>query len=86
MPPYILGHIGYAVVPWKRGHGHATDALRLLLPELKAEGLRYVEVTVEPQNLSSRHVIEANGGVFVEEFTAPEMYGSKPGVRYRIPL
>jgi len=86
LPPYVLGHIGYAVVPWKRGHGHATDALRLLLPEVKAEGLRYVEVTLEPQNLSSRHVIEANGGVFVEEFTAPEMFGSKKGVRYRIPL
>ncbi|MEQ1730490.1 MAG: GNAT family N-acetyltransferase, partial [Vicinamibacterales bacterium] len=69
-----------------RGHGHATDALRLLLPEVKAEGLRYVELTVEPQNLSSRHVIEANGGMFVEEFIAPALYGSKKGFRYRIPL
>ncbi len=86
LPPYVLGHIGYAVVPWKRGHGHATDALRLLLPEVKAEGLRYVDLTVEPQNLSSRHVIDANGGVLVEEFIAPEMYGSKKGLRYRIAL
>src|SRR5260370_1107296 len=24
LPPYCLGHIGYAVVPWKQGRGYAT--------------------------------------------------------------
>lgn len=86
LPPWVLGHIGYAVVPWKRGHGHATEALRLLLPEARAEGLTYVELTVEPQNLSSRHVIEANGGVLIEEFTAPDVHGGKKGLRYRIAI
>ena len=28
LPPYCLGHIGYAVVPWKQGRGYATRALR----------------------------------------------------------
>ena len=86
LPPYVLGHIGYAVVPWKRGCGYATEALRLLLPDAKAEGLAYVELTVEPHNLASRHVIEANGGVFVEEFVAPDALGHKRGLRYRISL
>jgi predicted acetyltransferase len=86
LPPHVLGHIGYAVVPWKRGHGYATQALRLLLPSAKAEGLTYVELTVEPTNLSSRHVIEANGGIFVEEFVAPDAYGHKRGLRFRIDL
>lgn len=86
LPAHILGHIGYAVVPWKRGRGYATDALRLLLPEARAEGLTAVELTVEPRNLASRHVIEANGGVLVEEFDAGAMYGHKIGLRYRIPL
>ena len=27
LPPHCLGHIGYAVVPWKQGRGYATRAL-----------------------------------------------------------
>jgi predicted acetyltransferase len=86
LPPMVLGHIGYAVVPWKRGLGYATTALRLLLPEAKAEGLRYVELTVEPTNQASRYVIEANGGVLIEEFVAPAAFGHRDGLRYRISL
>lgn len=86
LPPYVLGHIGYSVVPWKRGRGYATAALGLLLPEARAEGLTYVELTVQPDNLSSRHVIESNGGVLLEEFVAPAAYGHKRALRYRIAL
>jgi predicted acetyltransferase len=86
LPPHCLGHIGYAVVPWKQGRGYATEALRLLLPEAGAEGLRYVEITTEPENIPSRRVIEANGGTLVEHFTKPHQFGGSPGVRYRIPL
>jgi len=86
LPPYCLGHIGYAVVPWKQGRGYAREALRQLLPEARAEGLRYVEITTEPDNTASRRVIEANGGVLVEQFTKPPQYGGTPGLRYRIML
>jgi predicted acetyltransferase len=44
LPPYCLGHIGFAVVPWKRRLGYATQALAMLLPEATAEGLAYVEL------------------------------------------
>src|SRR5688572_16371834 len=40
LPPHCLGHIGYGVVPWKRGRGYATRALAEMLRETKAEGLR----------------------------------------------
>jgi predicted acetyltransferase len=86
LPPYCLGHIGYAVVPWKQGRGYARQALGQLLPEARAEGLRYVEITTEPDNTASRRVIEANGGVLVEQFTKPQQYGGTPGLRYRIML
>ena len=86
LPPHCLGHIGYAVVPWKQGKGYATRALQLLLPDAKAAGLAFVEITTDPENIASRRVIEANGGIFVERFIKPAPFGSKPGLRYRIAL
>jgi predicted acetyltransferase len=86
LPPHCLGHIGYAVVPWKQRLGHATLALRLLLPEAKAEGLPFVEITTDPDNLASQRVVEANGGVLVERFTKPAAFGGRIGLRYVITL
>jgi predicted acetyltransferase len=86
LPPTCLGHIGYAVVPWKRGRGYATEALRQVLPEIAREGLRYVEITTVPDNVPSRRVIERNGGVLVEAFVQPESLGGTPALRYRIPV
>jgi predicted acetyltransferase len=86
LPPHCLGHIGYAVVPWKQGRGYATAALRQFLPSAKAEGLSYVELTTDPQNVASQRVIEANGGVLHERFIKPAQFGSTPGLRYRIVL
>jgi predicted acetyltransferase len=84
LPPHCLGHIGYAVVPWKRGRGYAKLALREMLHEARGEGLRYVELTTDPDNLASQRVIEANGGVLVEEFVKPPAFGSKRALRYRV--
>ncbi|MEP7124637.1 MAG: GNAT family N-acetyltransferase [Byssovorax sp.] len=86
LPPHCLGHIGYGVVPWKQQRGYATRALALLLPEAKAQGLSFVEITTDPTNVASRRVIEANGGVLFEHFTKPARFGGVPGVRYRISL
>ena len=86
LPAYCLGHIGYAVVPWKQGKGYATLALRALLPEVKAEGLTYVELITDPSNIASQRVIQANGGVLVERFVEPAQYGNAEGLRFRIEL
>jgi predicted acetyltransferase len=84
LPPYCLGHIGYSVVPWKRGRGYATRALAALLPAAAEEGLRYVEICAEADNLASRRVIELNGGTLTEEFVTEPALGSRREVRYRV--
>ncbi len=86
LPPHVLGHIGYAVVPWHRQHGHATRGLALLLPLARERGLREVEITTDPDNRASQRVIEANGGQLVETFDKGEAYGHVPGLRYIITL
>ena len=86
LPPHCPGHIGYAVVPWKRRRGYATAALRAIMPEASAEGLAWVEITTDPDNVASRRVIEANGGVLVERTTRPPQLGGTPALRYRIDL
>lgn len=84
LPPHCLGHIGYAVVPWRQGRGLATQALAAMLPQAWAVGLPFVEITTDPDNIGSQRVITANGGVLHEAFTKPAAFGFKPGLRYRI--
>ena len=86
LPPYCLGHIGYAVVPWKQGKGYATLALKELLLAAPDEGLSYVEITTNPSNFISQRVILANGGVLVEKFVTSKQYGGTEELRFRIEL
>jgi predicted acetyltransferase len=84
LPPHVLGHIGYSVVPWKRRLGYATEALGLLLPDATAAGLEFVEVTTDLDNLGSQRVIEANGGVLLDGYEPDPVYGVECKLRYRI--
>lgn len=91
LPPYCLGHIGYAVVAWKAGRGYATRALGLLLPLARARGLAHVDLTTDPDNVVSQRVILANGGVFQHRFrksahyaNAAAHYANAEGLLYRI--
>ena len=86
LPPYCLGHIGYAVVPWQQGKGYATQALAQILLEAPEQGLRYVEITTDPDNLVSQRVVLANGGVLVEKFVTTAEAGHKTELRWRINL
>jgi len=84
LPSYVLGHIGFSVVPWKRRLGYATRALALLLPEARAQGLDHVELTTAPDNIASQKTILANGGRLIERFRKDAAYGGNEGLRFRI--
>ncbi len=75
LPGYTLGHVGYAVVPWKQRRGYATRALALLLPEARREGLAYIDITTDPENVASQRVILNNGGRLVGPFRRSPAYG-----------
>ena len=86
LPPTCLGHLGYAVVPWKRRRGYAKQALAMALDEVKKEGLPFIEITTDEDNVASQRVIEANGGTLVERFRKVGAYGGGMGLRYRVSL
>ncbi|TGT68835.1 GNAT family N-acetyltransferase [bacterium M00.F.Ca.ET.159.01.1.1] len=86
LPSHVLGHIGYAVVPWKRGRCYATKALRLMLDEARAVGLDHVEITAKPGNPASHKVITANGGRLVGRFFEDAAYGGAESLKFRIDL
>ncbi len=82
LPDYVSGHIGYAVVPWKRRRGYATRALALMLPIAREVGLRCIEITCDDDNEPSRRVIRKNGG----ELIGPRPAGGKTKMVFRIDL
>lgn len=63
LPPYVSGHVGYSIVPWRQRRGYATQALAMILPVARQVGLARVLVTCDDDNDGSRKVIVANGGV-----------------------
>jgi hypothetical protein len=61
LPPHCLGHIGYAVVPWKRRLGYATSALAQMLVIARERGMSYVDIVTDVDNVPSQAVVLANG-------------------------
>jgi predicted acetyltransferase len=71
------GHIGYEVRPSARRHGHATAMLAAALPAARALGVDPALLTCDEDNIASRKVIEANGGVLAGT--------GRGGLRYWLP-
>ncbi len=84
LPPHVLGHVGYSVVPWKRRLGYATAALGAILADAAAEGLRWIDVTTDLDNIASQRVVVGAGGSLVQRFTYPAAYAKGEGLRYRV--
>jgi predicted acetyltransferase len=61
------GHIGYDVAPKVRRRGHGAAMLRAALPIAARLGIERALLTCDADNIGSRKVIEANGGVLEDE-------------------
>jgi predicted acetyltransferase len=85
LPPHVSGHVGYAVVPWKRGRGYAIRALGLVLPLAASLGLRWLDATCAPANHASRRVLIANGAVEIGCAPARTTLGEET-LLFRIPV
>jgi predicted acetyltransferase len=85
LPDYVLGHIGFAVVPWKRRRGYATQALASMLPVARELGLTRLDITTDIDNMASQRAIKANGGRLMGQFRNPR-FGSEPKLRYVVDL
>jgi predicted acetyltransferase len=70
----IGGHIGYDVRRSARRHGYATSMLRDALPIAYRLGIDPALLTVDPDNIASRKVIEHNGGVLQDELNGKLRY------------
>ena len=86
LPSYCLGHIGYSVVPWKRAAATPPARWRCCCRRSRKEGLDYVELTTDPDNLPSQKVITANGGALVKRFRKEPAYGEAEALLFRILL
>jgi len=84
LPEHVLGHVGYGIVPWKRGRGYATLALAIMLRNARREGLDHVYVSTDVGNVASQRVIEANGGRDPERLRRGPQYGHTEALRYRL--
>lgn len=59
----IGGHIGYDIRPSARQRGHGTAMLTATLPVARSLGIDPALLTCDEDNIASRKVIEANGGM-----------------------
>ncbi len=59
----VGGNIGYGIAPKYRGKGYGKELLRLLLEQANQIGIDKALVTINLNNIASKSVALANGGV-----------------------
>jgi predicted acetyltransferase len=89
LPPHVLGHTGYSVVPWKQRRGAASFALEQMIADAKRlghlDGLDYLVITTDKTNVASQGVITKAGGRLVGEI-ADSQYGDRITLKYQLDL
>jgi RimJ/RimL family protein N-acetyltransferase len=71
---YYGGQIGYGIDEKYRGNGYAALACRLLVPVMKAHGMRKVLITNSQTNTVSRRVCEKLGARLLRVARLPEWH------------
>ena len=84
IPESMASHIYYEIFPEYRSKGYGKQILALGLEEVKKIGLKEISITCMEDNIGSKKIIEANGGIFVEDAMIPEE--GKKMMKYRILL
>ena len=64
------GHIGYTIVPSQRRRGYGRLICQLGIVEARARGIGDILITCDDDNIGSRKIIEANGGVLQDKIDA----------------
>jgi predicted acetyltransferase len=76
------GQVDYFIRPSKRRQGYGKEILHLALDKFREQGLKRILISCASDNIGSRKIIEANGGVFENEISSWDAYGSS-GIRRR---
>ena len=64
------GHIGYNIRPSLRRRGYGRLICRLGIAAARARGIGDILITCADDNIASRKIIEANGGVLLDKIDA----------------
>lgn len=73
------GHIGYHIAPGYRGRGYANDMLAQAIKHARSDlGIESILLTCAEDNIPSRRVIEANGGVLENILSNQRRYWIQP--------
>lgn len=78
------GSIGYSIRPNERNKHYGTYILSLMLKKCQESGIKEVCVSCLKNNISSKKIIENNGGKLEKEFY--DVWGHDTGLKYWIDL
>ncbi|MBM3576215.1 MAG: GNAT family N-acetyltransferase [Alphaproteobacteria bacterium] len=82
---HFSGHLGYGVRPSMQGRGYGKRQLALALDICRGMGIGIARLSCDVDNIASRRVIEANGGVLLRQ-CAPSWFVESDYFLYEIPL
>ncbi|MFC7421753.1 GNAT family N-acetyltransferase [Iodobacter arcticus] len=86
LPAYCLGHLGYVVVPWKRGGNYASQAILQLVPLAISHGLSWIDIAMGVDNVASRHTAEKAGAMLLRQFNAGPEADNQEALLFRLGL